>query len=142
MLAPQTPYGLKPHSLASFDQICLALDLSSGHQGLFLPSAETGVIISHICSALFLKARHHLRLQGKKNLNKQQCPHYPEAWGTQVPVALSLEKLSLHFNKTSRCLICTLEGQTGGLKECGSNQLAVAGLFPRGRNGNSVKTVL
>lgn len=77
----------------------------------------------------------------RKKLNTRQCPHYPEAWVTQVPKALSLKKLSLHFNKTSRCLMCTLEGQTGGLKECRSNQLAVAGLIPRGRNGNSLKIV-
>lgn len=141
MLVPQTPYqpSLQPHSVASFEQICLALDLSSGHQSLFLPSGETGVIISRICSAPFLKARHHLRLQGK---TKQTAgPTLPRSLGNTGAQGLSLEKLSLHFNKTCRCLICTLEGQTGGLKERRSNQLAVAGLIPRGRNGNSLKIV-
>lgn len=110
----------------------------------FLPSGKIVVIVSYIYSAPFLEARHHLGLPGFMNKTKQNSSAHitPKPGKHRCPVALSLGKLSLHFNKTSRCLShLHIRRADRRPHRVQGNQLASAGLIPSGRGGNSLRII-
>lgn len=77
----------QPQPVTSSDQICLVLDISSGHPNLFSSLWQNccNCLLYLFCPFPGGKASSRVTRFHEQNKTKQQCPYYPKAWETQVP---------------------------------------------------------